>query len=802
MKEIIIFNFVFLLLSYSNSLKPLNSQSQLAEFNQIDLKNEEEKIRESEITINIKKEDNPSGIKIGKKGTLYYMTDYNDDGTNIFNSSDIEEKTSFQTSFIEKDSSKDYNITCRLWKPNHGNLRLFCKLDESLSYGEHFIKINNYTFNYGNHIISINFCFDWALIEQVDYLPFLYSNEQIINIDDEKDSYHLIFNIESYDKEMLFVGGKFFNRKILDNCTIQKKELICEINKEDLIGILPMNGGNLFLYYYWPKNSTINQYPNVLNITVNIKNLQKENIYVGINRLLDNELREDNFVPFETNVTNISNLITDGVQCNMAENENTCFLRKDPDKPLLLLCTGFIEDDYPLKDLINKEIIFDNINVKYNFRIQPTDNTEELEIDFEGGGYIYLTYPKILDFTKKNKYQVHFLFGKKSNDYYYSNLRFLPDLNDLLCAPSNNSFICTIDSDYFENNPNGYYNLYYLKRLKTYSILYEVPPFQVILPKRKTIDIKVKENDNLNPIKIGEKGILYFITNYNDTERNIFNTSDIEEKTQFETMIYDNIKSKMISCRLWKSYNDNIIIICKLNSHDLALNVFKLEKVSFDYNEYTINIFFECSFIFDKRNYEIPFLYSDKQIIDIKDDIESYNLKFKIEAYNNELLYLYGEVNNFLILDKCKTNEKELNCEISKQKLEEILVKNNEQFRVESPHGGYLLKFTGVSNIIINHKISKKEDIYIGITGPLTNESSINLPFGFKTNVTNIPNIHSDIQGNCYFKKFNENPLLFLCRLDKYPKERIFKFGNITNEMILNNLHYKYNFRIQPFEPI
>ena len=133
------------------------------------------------------------------------------------------------------------------------------------------------------------------------------------------------------------------NTKILDNCKIRKKELTYEIKKDDLIEILPINGGNLFLYCYLSDIEKIFQYPNVFNITVNIKNLQKEDIYVGITKLLEKNFKEDNFVPFETNVTNISNLITEGVQYKMGTSEHTCYLRKVPDKPLLMLCTGFKE---------------------------------------------------------------------------------------------------------------------------------------------------------------------------------------------------------------------------------------------------------------------------------------------------------------------------------------------------------------------------------------------------------------------------------------------------------------------------
>ena len=808
MKEsfsIFIFHLGFLLITYSNSINPLNSKSEFPELNQLDFKDEEEKLYNNQIAINIKKEDNQESISIERNGTLYYITDYNDNESNIFNSSDIEERTAFITVLTEKDSSKVYNITCRLWKPTHGNLRLFCKLKEQLSYYCKNIKINNYTFNYGNYNISINFHLEWIEINQYDHFPFLYSDEQILNIDDENDSYNLKFNIVSYDNDndISVIGGKFLNTKILNNCKVKEKELLCEIKKEDLIGILQINGGSLFLYYFFPTEDIrlYKQYPNVFNIIVNVKNLEKEDIYVGINKLLSSALRINDFIPIETNITNISNLITEGGQYKLGESNYTCYLQKDLDKPLLMLCTCSDIGIYSLKELITEEIILDNINVKYNFRIQPTNNTEEFNLNFYYGGYIYFSYPKILDFTKQNEYQINLLYKSQLN-YNIKTLRLIHDLENLNCFSFKNGFTCTININYFENNPNGYYNLYQLNRINTYSIIYEVPPFEVILPKRKAINIKIKEKDNKDPIKIGEKGILYFITNYNDNERNIFDVSDIEEKTKFETLISDSIRSKIISCGLWKPNNDNLRIICKLNNYDLDQYNFRLEAVSLNYNEYIINIIFENNLRIDKKNYEIPFLYSNIQFIDIKDDVESYTLKFKIGTYNNELLYLYGEVNNSLILDKCKTNEKELNCEISKKKLEEILVKNNEQFRVEAIHDNEgLVKFDCVSNIIINYKINIKEDIYIGINGSLTDQIKRGIPFGFRTNITDIPNIYSDIQGNCFFKKFDDNPLLYLCRFDETPKEP-FKFGNFTNEMVLDNLHYKYNFRIQPFKEI
>ena len=38
--------------------------------------------------------------------------------------------------------------------------------------------------------------------------------------------------------------------------------------------------------------------------------------------------------------------------------------------------------------------------------------------------------------------------------------------------------------------------------------------------------------------------------------------------------------------------------------------------------------------------------------------------------------------NNYAILDNCQSNEKEVNCEITKEKIEEILTDKNENFKI------------------------------------------------------------------------------------------------------------------------
>ena len=322
--------------------------------------------------------------------------------------------------------------------------------------------------------------------------------------------------------------------------------------------------------------------------------------------------------------------------------------------------------------------------------------------------------------------------------------------------------------------------------------------FNINLSVDKNIKLSIQSSNNT--LKVGEKGIIYFVTNYNDTETNIFDILDIEEKTKFNTTIHDENQNEYnVNCKLWKPINHYIRIICNLEDKLKNIeNNITLNSVQIIYKEeYNIEINQEAFIKIKQLNYSIPFLYSNQQSIEIKDNIESYELKFKYESYNNEVLIIYGESYNYAALDNCKINDTELKCEVSKNKFEEILIKNNEIFKIKIINDNVgLINMDFVLNITINYLINKKIDIYIGITRSLCDVAVVNSPYAFETNVTDIPNIISGLNDTYFFKKTKGNPLLLLCfPIDDY-------YFEVKEELIWSNIHYKYNFRIQPFEEI
>ena len=100
---------------------------------------------------------------------------------------------------------------------------------------------------------------------------------------------------------------------------------------------------------------------------------------------------------------------------------------------------------------------------------------------------------------------------------------------------------CTIPIDHFIGKKTGPYRIQHSNHESVSTIYYESSPINVILPEEKIIEIYVKDEDNNKEINVGQNGIIYFITDYNDNETNIFDPNDIIE---FNTTIEDKNLNK------------------------------------------------------------------------------------------------------------------------------------------------------------------------------------------------------------------------------------------------------------------
>ena len=121
-----------------------------------------------------------------------------------------------------------------------------------------------------------------------------------------------------------------------------------------------------------------------------------------------------------------------------------------------------------------------------------------------------------------------------------NNIKLNPDSDDLECINYEHRKKCIIPFDHFKGKQNGYYYIYHSNHLNESSIYYSSFSHKVILSTDDIIVIRIKKEDNKDIIRIGKQGTIYLKTNYDDSKQNIFNISDIEEKTSFESILTDN----------------------------------------------------------------------------------------------------------------------------------------------------------------------------------------------------------------------------------------------------------------------
>ena len=312
-----------------------------------------------------------------------------------------------------------------------------------------------------------------------------------------------------------------------------------------------------------------------------------------------------------------------------------------------------------------------------------------------------------------------------------------------------------------------------------------------------TINVNCTAHQNM---VIGQKGTFIFTTDYSDETLHIFDPDTIEQETSFITVMTDeNGKSLNTSCRLWKP-TEIIKIICDANFFEEGQHSVIINNQSFFYGNNQINITFYGTFVFKQEDIYYSFLYSYDQKINISENISIYELKFKY----NTILYLYGNKDNYAVLDNCEKTEKEIICLISKEKIEEILISTNDEFKLGAINDILgVLEFTNVYPININYENVQKEDIYIELKQNYDIGIEYGAPLSFETNVSEIPNLisdKSDIISNVtfYFKKMNGKCLMLMVEYYFLPEFSVYE-PEFPDGIVLKYMHYKYNFIIKPF---
>jgi hypothetical protein len=372
------------------------------------------------------------------------------------------------------------------------------------------------------------------------------------------------------------------------------------------------------------------------------------------------------------------------------------------------------------------------------------------------------------------------------------------DADDLNCEKGVDMVSCSVSKSHFERKRSGYYYTHYMTSLNGYSTFYGIDPIKIELPYENEMTLRIEDDDNRIPLIIGNNGTLKFITNYNDSELNIFNSSDIEELTSFKTEIYDTLGvMHNVTCRLWKPINEKIRVFCKLNE-GINDGEIIMSQVTFEYKDYNISIIWDAKSIqVNQKNYTDSFIYSDRQEIDVKEGEDVYYIKFKADSYNGEMIEMYDQDLNEIILENCQEKEKELVCPLTKDMIEKVLREDGDNFRFYMLIDDYGAKYLDeVFDIKFNYKNVTKETINVEITKLKENYGELYKYIAYETNVDSITPVitgrfnlkFSNKSQLCVFKKSENTNMLLLC---KFNKAGNYYLEPTYEEIEINNINIK-----------
>ncbi len=403
--------------------------------------------------------------------TIVFITNYHDDD-GIFSVDDIEKNTIFDLEITGTETGTKYNSKCRLWKSLDSPIykpyiQIFCKPENNLKQTEIFsVKVTK-NIKYLTYNINIVFNAEDRLYKSNTNLPFIYPGYQEIIVSENEEKVDIEFKCEFYNNETLYLlyrGGSMF--LVLENCKNDNKILKCQISRENID--MGYNRDDIFNLIY-----DINHQDHLFSFTMaqltfKYPQIQKKNIYLKLEKLLEHESDLKNYFAYETNVTQLPKLNTLNFE---TQNFECKFVKYDKSTPLYLICFGRKSGNYTFG---NQGFNKSDINYNYNFILTSKGlNNENISISENDGYSVTYQSSLVLDYSSKDTFIIPLFYSNRLN-----NLRFNLDGEDIICGDNDR---CTVPKSHFKGK-NGTYFLNTKDSFGKYVKIYELFPYQVIIP--------------------------------------------------------------------------------------------------------------------------------------------------------------------------------------------------------------------------------------------------------------------------------------------------------------------------------
>ena len=390
------------------------------------------------------------------------------DSNDLFNNNDIEEKTVFDMDIFTR-QGKTYPLKCRLFKGEEKTIISLCNFKRILESSDSVMFEKKINLKYNEHNIILEFKISSGSLNKVSYkVPFLYSADQKFDIQENQKSINLEFKYESYNEEPLAIQNSY-NPAIapLKNCQKSGKILKCDVLIEDINKISTEKSQFYLRYYHDVIGSKAFEFAGKIYIYYN--NVNKEDIFLKIEKPIYNKLGDDSYITFPTNVTKLPRIKTRHFSTIISNEESSCFLIKHNElTPLYFLCSVRIGATFTITNYGGFRQ--NNIHYKYNFILEPGSMDATITNNNERSDTVESLYPETLDFSKVDSIKVFLYFG---NPKEVKNIRFNEAGSDLQCEDKSELKICQVPKSHFNGAKTGYYFVHHKSESNGYMAHYE-----------------------------------------------------------------------------------------------------------------------------------------------------------------------------------------------------------------------------------------------------------------------------------------------------------------------------------------
>lgn len=429
-----------------------------------------------DIIITFKESGSGSSIS-DENGFLALRSDYKD-SKDLFDSNDIEENTAFNLDI--SGSSKTYPLKCRLIKVAEKDIGLICRFEGPLEKNETISIDKSVNFPYKTYNVQLNFNIKDYELYKVSYkIPFLYSAEQNINVQENQNIINFEFKCESYNNEPLVIGSQnIFDSLTLENCKKNGKILNCEISRKKLDTISLTN--NIYYLLYYHDNIGRGEFRYVPEINITYYNVVKEDIYLKIEKPVYTQIERDYKLIFPTNITNLPSIKTSIFETKISNKDINCFLIKHNEQnPLYFVCS--INEDKSFNIGNYEGFKQYDINCKYNFIL----NSGKMDVDItffeESAEPIDSRFPEILDFSKADTLKIY-LSVNEAHGESEKKTRLNEAGDNLECSGSKDFKVCKVPKSHFNGAKSGHYFIRHNCNGNNCIINYESFGINVVLP--------------------------------------------------------------------------------------------------------------------------------------------------------------------------------------------------------------------------------------------------------------------------------------------------------------------------------